>query len=94
MIEIRTITEYKNFLSDFPASELDNFMTNFIFAFSQIGIGCNCKKKVRIRATEERKLHSINNMSRSTEETIQEKYKNDKITFYHNNELIKTIGNE
>ena len=94
MIEIRTITEYKDFLSGLPPAKLDNFMTNFIFAFSQIGVGCNCRRKMRIRATEERKLQSISNMSRSTEETIQEKHENIKIIFYHNNELIKTIGDE
>ena len=65
MIEIRTITEYKDFLSGLPPAKLDNFMTNFIFAFSQIGVGCNCRRKMRIRATEERKLQSISNMSRS-----------------------------
>ena len=94
MIEIRTITEYKNFLSSFPAAKLDNFMTNFIFSFLQIGVGCNCRRRMRIRATEERKLQSINNMSKSSEETIREKYENNKIIFYHDNQLIKTIGNE
>ena len=94
MIEIRTITEYKNFLSGLPSAKLDNFMTNFIFAYSQIGVGCTCKRKMRIRATEERKLQSINNISKSCEETIREKHENIKIIFYHNNELIKTIGNE
>ena len=69
-------------------------MTNFIFAYSQIGVGCNCRRKMRIRATEERKLQSINNISKSCEETIREKHENIKIIFYHNNELIKTIGNE
>ena len=94
MIEIRTITEYKDFLTGLPPAKLDNFMTNFIFAFSQIGVGCNCRRKMRIRATEERKLQSINNISKSCEETIREKHENIKIIFYHNNELIKAIGNE
>ena len=86
--------EYKNFLSGLPPAKLDNFMTNFIFAFLQIGVGCSCRRKMRIRTTEERKLQSITNMSKSSEVAIQEKHENTKIIFYHDNELIKTIGNE
>jgi len=93
MIEVRTITDYKNFLSNLPSAKLDNFMANFMLSFSQIRVGCSCKRKVRIRATEERKLQSINNITKSSEEAIQETYKN-KIIFYHDDKPIKTIENE
>tara|TARA_R110002051_G_scaffold324560_2_gene422414 strand:+ start:381 stop:665 length:285 start_codon:yes stop_codon:yes gene_type:complete len=94
MIEIRTISEYKNFLLGLPTAKLDNFMTNFIFSFNQIGVGCNCRRKMRIRAAEERRFQSISNMSKVSEDAIQEKHENIKIVFYYKNKLIKTIGNE
>ena len=94
MIEIRTITEYKNFLSDLPPAKLDNFMANFMFSFSQIRVGCNCKMKARVKGVEERKLKSITNMPKSSEGTIQETYKDNKIIFYHDDKIVKTIENE
>jgi hypothetical protein len=69
-------------------------MANFMFAFSQIRVGCSCKIKARVRGTEERKLQSINNMPKSSEGIIQETYKDNKIIFYHDDKPIKTIENE
>ena len=49
MIEIRTILDYRDFLEKMTSHHrLDNFMLNFIRAFSNIRVGCSCKKKARI----------------------------------------------
>ena len=59
MIEIKNISDYKNFLESMSGLYTnDNFISNFLYAFNRIHVGCACKRKARINATEQRKNES------------------------------------
>ena len=94
MIEIKNISDYKNFLESM--SDLctnDNFISNFLHAFNRIHVGCACKIKARINATEQRKNESIANLSNDFKTKALEKF-NEEINFYSGDELILSIKNE
>ena len=94
MIEVKTITDYKNLLDDmqgeYPA---DNFISNFLHAFNNINVGCSCKKKARIASANKRKEESIQNLSEDFKNLALLKF-NETIVFYNDNEIILTITNE
>lgn len=95
MIEIRTILDYRDFLEKMTSHHrLDNFMLNFIRAFSNIRVGCSCKKKARIAATNKRKEESIMNMSQSFIQAIKDSHQDVKVAFYQDDQIVLTVENE
>ena len=94
MINIKNINDYKNFLESMNGLySSDNFISNFLYAFSRIHVGCACKRKARINATEQRKNESIANLSNDFKTKALEKF-NEEINFYSGDELILSIKNE
>jgi len=95
MIEIRTTRDYKNLLDAMGANlSKDNFMSNFMYAFNHIHVGCSCKRKARINAAENRKNESIKNLSDKNKIEISNFYQNKKIVFYNKDEVILSLNNE
>ena len=95
MIEIRTLSDYRNFLEKMTSyHRLDNFMLNFIRAFSNIRVGCSCKKKARIAGANQRKEESIMNMSQSFIQAIKDSHQDVKVAFYQNDQIVLTVENE
>ena len=94
MIEVKNINDYKNFLESMNGLYVsDNFISNFLYAFNRIYVGCACKRKARINATEQRKNESIANLSNDFKKKALEKF-NEEINFYSGDELILSIKNE
>ena len=94
MTEIRTAFEYKSFLDELEGLYAsDNFISNFLFAFNNINVGCNCKKKSRIRAAEMRKAESVQNLSEDFKNIATSKFE-EPINFDHYDQIILTITNE
>ena len=95
MIEIKTTRDYKNLLDGMGGDlSKDNFMSNFLYAFNHIHVGCSCKRKARINAANNRKNESIKNLSDKNKTEISNFYKNEKIVFYNENEIILSLNNE
>ena len=69
-------------------------MLNFIRAFSNIRVGCSCKKKARIAATNNIKEESIMNMSQSFIQAIKDSHQDVKVAFYQNDQIVLTVENE
>lgn len=95
MIEIKTIVEFREFLEKMEGSyATDNFISNFLYAYSQISVGCNCKRKSKIKVTEAQKMKSIENLSDSFKSEAYKKFDNQTINIYHKDELVLSIDDE
>ena len=95
MIEIKTTRDYKNLLDGMGQNlSKDNFMTNFLYAFNHIHVGCTSKRMARINAAENRNKESNKNLSDKNKTEISNFYRNDKIVFYDKNEIILSLNNE
>lgn len=95
MIEIKTIVEYREFLEKMKDSyAADNFISNFLHAYSQISVGCSCKRKKRIKVAEAQKIKSIENLSNSFKSEAYKKFDNQTINIYHEDQLVLSIDDE
>ncbi len=95
MIEIKTIVEYREFLETMKDSyAADNFISNFLHAYSQISVGCSCKRKKRIKVAEAQKIKSIENLSDSFKSEAYKKFDNQTINIYHEDQLALSIDDE
>jgi len=95
MIEIKTIVEYREFLEKMKDSyAADNFISNFLHAYSQISVGCSCKRKKRIKGAEAQKIKSIENLSNSFKSEAYKKFDNQTINIYHEDQLVLSIDDE
>ena len=95
MIEIKTIVEYREFLEKMKDSyAADNFISNFLHAYSQISVGCSCKRKKRIKVAEAQKIKSIENLSDSFKSEAYKKFDNQTINIYHEDQLVLSIDDE
>ena len=95
MIEIKTIVEYREFLEKMKDSyAADNFISNFLHAYSQISVGCSCKRKKRIKVAEAQKIKSIENLSDSFKSEAYKKFDNQTINIYHEDQLALSIDDE
>jgi len=95
MIEIKTIVEYREFLEKMKDSyAADNFISNFLHAYSQISVGCSCKRKKRIKVAEAQKIKSIENLSDSFKSEAYKKFENQTINIYHEDQLVLSIDDE
>ena len=95
MIEIKTIVEYREFLEKMKDSyAADNFISNFLHAYSQISVGCSCKRKKRIKVAEAQKIKSIENLSDSFKSEAYKKFENQTINIYHEDQLALSIDDE
>jgi predicted transcriptional regulator len=95
MIEIKTIVEYREFLEKMKDSyAADNFISNFLHAYSQISVGCSCKRKKRIKVAEAQKIKSIENLSDSFKSEAYKKFDNQTINIYHEDQLVLSIEDE
>jgi hypothetical protein len=95
MIEIKTIVEFREFLEKMEGSyATDNFISNFLHAYSQISVGCSCKRKSKIKVAEAQKMKSIENLSDSFKSEAYKKFDNQTINIYHKDELALSIDDE
>ena len=72
----------------------DNFISNFLHAYSQISVGCSCKRKKRIKVAEAQKIKSIENLSNSFKSEAYKKFDNQTINIYHEDQLVLSIDDE
>jgi hypothetical protein len=95
MIEVKTIVEYREFLEKMKDSyATDNYISNFLYAYDQINVGCSCKKKKRIKTAEAQKIKSIKNLSEGFKSEAYKKFDNQTINIYHEDQLVLSIDDE
>jgi len=95
MIEVKTIIEYREFLEKMKDSyATDNFISNFLYAYDQINVGCSCKRKKRIKVAEAQKIKSIENLSGDFKSEAHKKFDNQTINIYHEDQLALSINDE
>jgi len=95
MIEVRTGPEFKNFLDNFEGQyPKDNFISNFLHAYHNVGVGCRCKRKAKIKAAEARHGEALRNLTEEFKKTVAEKHKEETVNFYYENALVLSINNE
>jgi len=95
MIEIKTIVEYREFLEKMKDSyATDNFISNFLYAYDQINVGCSCKRKKRIKVAEAQKIKSIENLSGDFKSEAYKKFDSQTINIYHEDQLVLSIDDE
>ena len=92
---MKTIVEYREFLEKMKDSyATDNFISNFLYAYDQINVGCSCKRKKRIRVAEAQKIKSIENLSGDFKSEAHKKFDNQTINIYHEDQLALSINDE
>jgi hypothetical protein len=95
VIEVKTIVEYREFLEKMKDSyATDNFISNFLYAYDQINVGCSCKRKKRIKVAEAQKIKSIENLSGDFKSEAHKKFDNQTINIYHEDQLALSINDE
>jgi len=92
---VKTIVEYREFLEKMKDSyATDNFISNFLYAYDQINVGCSCKRKKRIKVAEAQKIKSIENLSGDFKSEAHKKFDNQTINIYHEDQLALSINDE
>ncbi len=92
---MKTIVEYREFLEKMKDSyATDNFISNFLYAYDQINVGCSCKRKKRIKVAEAQKIKSIENLSGDFKSEAHKKFDNQTINIYHEDQLALSINDE